>query len=103
MSEPITRAEFRDFLIHKERVDLLHPGTSPALIFDSWCEQHRTESASPPRVPGASAQDEFAWVIERGDSQPSAPTYWSGHDDRWSQDHMDAVRFSRKQDAERVA
>lgn len=50
MSEPITRAEFRDFLIHKERVDLLHPGTSPALIFDSWCEQHRTESASPPRA-----------------------------------------------------
>lgn len=45
---------------------------------------------------------EFAWVIERGDSQPSAPTYWSGPD-QWSQDHLDAVRFSRKQDAERVA
>lgn len=45
---------------------------------------------------------EFGWVIERGDSQPSAPTYWSGPD-RWSQSHMDAVRFVRKQDAESVA
>lgn len=44
----------------------------------------------------------FAWCIERGDSSPSTPTYWSGPD-YWSQDHMDAVRFLRKQDAERVA
>src|SRR6185312_3151035 len=48
------------------------------------------------------AEEEFGWVIERGDSSPSSPTYWSGPD-YWSQDHMDAVRFSRKQDAERVA
>lgn len=47
-------------------------------------------------------KDEFAWVIERGDSQPHSPTYWSGIDS-WSQDHLDAVRFARKQDAERVA
>lgn len=45
---------------------------------------------------------EFAWVIERGDSPPHSPTYWTGPD-RWSQDHQDAVRFARKQDAERVA
>jgi len=46
--------------------------------------------------------DESGWVIERGDSSPGSPTYWSGPD-AWSQDHMDAVRFARKQDAERVA
>lgn len=45
---------------------------------------------------------ETGWVIERGNSQPSAPTYWAGPD-RWSQDHMDAVRFSRQIDAARVA
>lgn len=50
---------------------------------------------------------EFAWVIERGDSSPSAPTYWAGpadhSDGRWSQDHMDAIRFAREEDARRVA
>jgi len=45
---------------------------------------------------------EFGWVIERGDSTPATPTYWAGSE-YWSQDHMDAVRFARKQDAERVA
>jgi hypothetical protein len=45
---------------------------------------------------------ETGWVIERGDSQPSTPTYWAGPD-RWSQDHMDAVRFTRQIDAARVA
>lgn len=48
------------------------------------------------------ARPEFGWVIERGDSEVCAPTYWAGPD-RWSQDHMDAIRFCRKQDAERVA
>jgi hypothetical protein len=47
--------------------------------------------------------DEIGWVIERGDSEPSAPTYWAGLDDRWSQDHMDAIRFARKRDAERIS
>jgi hypothetical protein len=46
--------------------------------------------------------DETGWVIERGDSEPSAPTYWAGLD-MWSQDHMDAIRFARKRDAERVS
>lgn len=45
---------------------------------------------------------ETGWVIERGDSPPSAPTYWAG-DDRWSEDHMDAIRFARKWDGERVS
>ena len=50
--------------------------------------------------------EDFAWVIERGDSRPSQPTYWAGiaaTHSTWSEDHMDAVRFSRKQDAEKVA
>jgi hypothetical protein len=46
---------------------------------------------------------ETAWLIERGDSNPDAPTYWAGPDDMWSQDHMDAIRFARKLDAERVS
>lgn len=45
--------------------------------------------------------DETGWVIERGDSRPSAPAYWAG--DAWSQDHLDAIRFVRKLDAERVS
>ena len=46
---------------------------------------------------------ETGWVIERGDSGPSGPTYWAGLDDKWSQDHLDAIRFARKLDAERVS
>lgn len=48
-------------------------------------------------------QTEFAWVIERGDTPPSAPAYWTGSDQGWSQNHVDAVRFARKEDAEKVA
>lgn len=48
------------------------------------------------------SESEFAWVIERADTEPSAPAYWIGGSD-WSQDNLDAVRFSRKQDAEKVA
>ena len=44
----------------------------------------------------------WGWVIERGDSQVSAPTYWAGPE-YWSQNHMDAIRFMRKEDGERVA
>jgi hypothetical protein len=51
-----------------------------------------------------STYDQFAWVIERGDS--STPIYWAGYlswgDGRWSNDHLDAVRFVRKIDAERT-
>lgn len=44
---------------------------------------------------------EFAWVIEMGRSPVSAPEYWAGN--RWSTDHADAIRFARKEDAERTA
>lgn len=51
--------------------------------------------------------DEYGWVIERGDSSPASPLYWAGpllndFSGRWSQDHLDAIRFARKRDAENV-
>jgi anti-sigma factor ChrR (cupin superfamily) len=50
----------------------------------------------------------FAWVIEHEDSEPGKPQYFTGarHSAmRWSApgSHGDAVRFARKQDAERIA
>lgn len=55
-------------------------------------------------IPGGGApSNETGWVIERGDSEPFAPTYWAGIEDRWSQDHQDAIRFARKCDAERIS
>ena len=44
---------------------------------------------------------EDGWVIERGDSEVSAPKYWDGS--AWSSDHWQAVRFARQLDAQRVA
>lgn len=41
----------------------------------------------------------YAWLIEAGGNR-SAPIYWDGGD--WSADHLRAVRFRRKVDAERV-
>jgi hypothetical protein len=45
---------------------------------------------------------QYAWVIEEGATQPCTPSYWCGVDG-FSDDHNDAVRFARKQDAEAVA
>lgn len=54
--------------------------------------------------------DEAGWLIELGRSPADAPDYWIGCGTplsepfgRWSADHMDAVRFARQVDAERVA
>jgi hypothetical protein len=56
---------------------------------------------------GEVAAVESGWVIEHADSEPCAPEYlvvgdrntvWS-----WSTDHLRAVRFARKQDADGVA
>jgi hypothetical protein len=44
----------------------------------------------------------FAWVIEDANSHPSRPLYWSGYHE-WDQDHMKAIRFSRRIDAIRLA
>lgn len=44
---------------------------------------------------------EVGWVIEHKNSEPCAPLYWSGNG--WSRDHLRAIRFARKEDAERTA
>lgn len=44
---------------------------------------------------------EYGWVIELSNTDGIA--YWDGRGgNSWSIDHMDAVRFSRRQDAEKV-
>ncbi len=50
-------------------------------------------------------ESENGWVIESIYSSPSAPEYWNGGRDSqsWTLDHLRAVRFSRKQDADMVA
>jgi hypothetical protein len=50
----------------------------------------------------------FAWVIERDESESSRPQYFTGKTHpamRWSDpgDHLSAIRFARKVDAERMA
>ena len=57
-----------------------------------------------------SSNTEFAWLIERADSEPSAPWYWAaGHQPNkgkgtgWTQDHLEAIRFARRRDADKVA
>jgi len=44
--------------------------------------------------------DEAGWLIERADSEPSAPKYWCVG---WTSNHAQAIRFARKEDAEMVA
>lgn len=52
---------------------------------------------------------ETGWLIEREDSPPSGPRYWaagqreSERSSAWTENHMHAIRFARKLDAERVA
>ena len=45
--------------------------------------------------------DETGWVIEREDSEPSRPLYFSGFE--WSYDNLKAIRFARKVDAETMS
>lgn len=57
-------------------------------------------------------REESGWVIEHGESDTSRPLYFAGHKFRaeegpnqnnpWSYDHMEAIRFSRKEDAENM-
>jgi hypothetical protein len=46
---------------------------------------------------------EFGWVIEKHDSEPCEPLYWSCGVNplSWSKDNLEAVRFARKEDAAR--
>ena len=57
---------------------------------------------------------EYGWLIEANSSEVHSPAYFAGlmHSDRpngetidfaWTNNHLDAVHFSRKRDAEVVA
>lgn len=52
---------------------------------------------------------ELGWVIEHGDSDAATPRYWAAgqHDpsrpSAWTENHIEAIRFARKDDAEKVA
>lgn len=43
---------------------------------------------------------ETGWVIEREDSEPSRPMYYAGVN--WDYDNLKAIRFARKEDAEKM-
>ncbi len=51
----------------------------------------------------------FAWVLERADSDAAAPWYWAAgqidpsRSSAWTQNHMAAIRFARREDAQAVA
>jgi hypothetical protein len=45
--------------------------------------------------------EETGWVIEHGRSDPSRPEYWAATG--FDHDNLKAIRFARKEDAERVA
>ena len=61
------------------------------------------------------ARDEYGWLIEHGTSPVSSPAYYAGggnwanepYDPRrssaWTSNHLHAIRFARKLDAERFA
>lgn len=59
------------------------------------------------------ADTEHGWLIEHGDSEPSAPRYWAvgayfnevsdpRRSSSWTENHNEAIRFARQLDAERV-
>lgn len=48
------------------------------------------------------SKQETAWVVELGGSEPSRPVYLAGPF-KHSSDHMKAVRFARKEDAQKFA
>lgn len=55
------------------------------------------------------ATEESGWLIERGDSEVSAPKYWAAgqrdaeRSSAWTSNHLEAIRFARKVDAEKLA
>lgn len=66
---------------------------SPKAVPDS------TPTAEPPKT------DEVAWLIELKPSVSATPTYYGQTDEGvigWTSDNLRAVRFSRREDAERV-
>lgn len=75
------------------------------------------DAAAPPASQEAlrEARDEYGWLIEHGTSPVSSPAYYAGgghwakepYDPRrssaWTSNHLHAIRFARKLDAERFA
>jgi hypothetical protein len=63
---------------------------------------HSSERSKP-------VENESGWLIERADSSPAEPRYWAAgqreaeRSSAWTSNHMQAIRFARKEDAERVA
>ena len=51
---------------------------------------------------GGQVTEQAGWVIEGAWSETSRPDYWVGSS-AWSTDHMKALRFARKQDAQQAA
>lgn len=53
--------------------------------------------------------EQFAWVLERDDSPVSEPHYWAAgqidptRSSAWTFNHMAAIRFARREDAQAVA
>lgn len=80
----------------------LGPMTAAFEAFEDALAALPTPTASGRADARTGMTEETGWVIERGDSQTYAPTYWAGPD-YWSQNNLDAVRFARKNDAEQVA
>lgn len=57
--------------------------------------------------PASAPEIETGWVLEREDSPPAEPLYYSpsddGHQPQWSRDDLVAIRFAREIDASRLA
>ena len=51
---------------------------------------------------------EYGWLIEHKETGPAGPAYWTPKPfmlrvEPWTFDNLDAVRFARREDAQRVA
>jgi hypothetical protein len=55
-----------------------------------------------PVIAPARTEMDFAWVIEGSWSPVSDPAYWAGSS-MWVRDHLKAIRFARKEDADNAA
>src|SRR5947209_4018030 len=54
---------------------------------------------APERLRERESVEESGWVIELAASEPCSPQYWAGSS-LWVPEHLKAIRFSRKQDAQ---
>ena len=67
-----------------------------------WCGKSKSAAYEHPK----NTPTEFAWLIERVDSEPCAPLYFSAMGGclvpYWSPDSLQAMRFARKEDAAKM-